>query len=99
ISVLLLVCAGLFVRTLSNMRALDLGIKGEGVVSFFVTPPRQAYGDARAHQYFRAVLERLNAPPGIRSAAYSWTTPYLPMRSDNGFFVSRVAASHAAVPT
>ena len=96
ISVLLLVCAGLFVRTLSNMRALDLGIKTEGVVSFSVNPPRQGYSDDRAHQYFRTVLERLNATPGIRSAAYSWTTPYLPMRSDNGFFVAGDATSHAA---
>jgi predicted permease len=96
ISVLLLVCAGLFVRTLANMRALDLGLKPEGVVSFSLNPPRQGYSDARAALYFRRVLEQLRGTPGVASAAYSWTTPFLPMRSDVGFTVPGDATEHDA---
>jgi predicted permease len=96
ISILLLVSAGLFVRTLANIRSLDLGIRADGVVSFSANPPRQGYTDERAHRYFQTVLERLRATRGIASAAYSWTTPYLPMRSENGFTLPGDATVHDA---
>jgi predicted permease len=97
ISILLLICAGLFVRTLANMRALDLGIKAGPVVSFSANPPRHGYDAERASRYFRDVVERLRATPGIQSAAFSWTTPFQPMRSDNGFFVPGEGAARSVV--
>ena len=96
ISIFLLVCAGLFARTLANIRALDLGMNPEGVVSFSANPPRQGYKRDRAAAYFRDVLDRLRAAPGTSAAAYSWTTPFLPMRSDARFTVSGDATIHSA---
>jgi putative ABC transport system permease protein len=85
ICVLLLVTAGLFVRTLRNVRALDLGLDPQGLVTFSADPTKLGYSDERAKQYFDAVLDRLRAAPGIESVAFSWNTPYSNMRSDVGF--------------
>ncbi len=87
VSILLLICAGLFARTLNNMRAIDLGMRPEGIMSFSANPPRQGYTPARAKQYFIEIVGRLRSLPGVDSVAYSWTTPYLPMRSDGTFSV------------
>ena len=96
ISLVLLVCAGLFARTLANIRALDLGIAPEGIVSFSANPPRQGYTRERAARYFRDVLDQLRDAPGTSGAAYSWTTPFLPMRTDARFRVPGDATSHSA---
>ena len=94
VSILLLVSAGLFVRTLSNIRSLDLGLKPDGIVSFSANPLRRGYEPDRARRYFQETLERLRATPDVRSAAYSWTTPYLPGRSGAGFTVQGETRLH-----
>ena len=87
ISIVLVVCAGLFVRTLDNIRALDLGIRPDGVVSFSADPTQQGYSADRARQHLTAVLERLRGTPGIDAASFSWTTPLLNMRNETRFSV------------
>jgi predicted permease len=99
ISIFLLSCAGLFVRTLANIRGLDLGMAMDGVVSFSANPPRYGYDAERAGRYFHDVVERLRAVPGIAAVSFSWTTPFLPMRSEYGFFVpGETGARTAAAP-
>jgi len=73
LSVLLLVGAGLFVRTLSNLRSLSLGFRPERVILFTIDPPRARYaGRARS-----ALYERLDAAiaaiPGVEAASLSET--------------------------
>jgi predicted permease len=85
VSVLLLVGAGLFVRTLLNLRALDLGANIDGVVTLSLDPTKVGYEGARAHGYFQAMLERLRATPGVQSAAYVWSPPYSNILADTSF--------------
>ncbi|MEX2661774.1 MAG: ABC transporter permease [Vicinamibacterales bacterium] len=85
VSVLLLVGAGLFIRTLQNLRAIDLGLDVDGVVSLSVNPSRYGYDAQRAEAYIRDLLERLRQAPGIESAAFTWTTPYSSNRNDTRF--------------
>ena len=85
VSVLLLVGAGLFVRTLRNVRALDLGVTLDGLVTFSADPTKLGYNNARATDYFQALLERLRATPGIQSAAFVFSLPYSNMLADTGF--------------
>ena len=95
LSILLVVSAGLFVRTLSNIRAIDLGIKADGIVSFSANPSRQGYDADRGRRYFHEVIDRLGHTPAIRSVAYSWTTPYLANRSESGFSLPGDATVHS----
>ena len=82
VSVLLLIAAGLFVRTLQNIRGLDLGFEPEGVVSFTIQPSRFGFDEARSVEYIGRLLERIRQTPGISSAAFSWTTSFSGNRSE-----------------
>lgn len=84
-SVLLLVGAGLFIRTLHNLRAIDLGLDMEGVVSLSVTPSRYGYNAQRSEAYLRDLIDRLRQTPGVERVAFTWTTPYSSNRNDTRF--------------
>ncbi len=66
LSLLLLIGAGLFVRTLDNLRKVDLGFTTENVAMFGVRPATQ-YDDARKLQVFRTLIEGLAAVPGVKA--------------------------------
>jgi predicted permease len=68
-SVLLLMSAGLFVRTLGKLRAQDVGFRTEGVLSFTVNPSTNGYRHDRAVNYFRSLLDEVRTVPGVESAA------------------------------
>ena len=95
ISMLLLICAGLFVRTLVNVRGLDVGMKTDGVVSFSVDPSG-GYTRDRSQQYLRELLERVRTIAGVQHAAFSWNTPFLPMRMDLSYRRPGSDAKHSA---
>jgi predicted permease len=65
-SLLLLIGAGLFVRTLHNLRQVDLGFNPENVVMFGVRPATQ-YDPSRKLQVFRDLMEALAAVPGVKA--------------------------------
>ncbi|HBY61684.1 MAG TPA: hypothetical protein DEH78_17825 [Solibacterales bacterium] len=67
LSAMLLIGAGLFVRTLDNLRKVDLGFKSENVAMFGLRPATQ-YDAPRKLQVFRTVLERLAGVPGVKAA-------------------------------
>jgi predicted permease len=66
LSSLLLVGAGLFVRTLDNLRRVNLGFDAANVVQFGLRPATQ-YDGARKLQVFRSVIESLTAAPGVKA--------------------------------
>ncbi|HEY6967663.1 MAG TPA: ABC transporter permease [Candidatus Angelobacter sp.] len=78
--VMLLVGAGLLVRTLMNLENADLGLNARGLVVFGVAPPQTIKSDAEAVQFFNTVLERLRGLPDVESATmmlnrlgYGWS--------------------------
>jgi len=71
LSLLLLIGAGLFVRSIGRLLAEDVGFRTEHLVSFFVDPPRNGYTDARTRQFYQTLRAKLLATPGVRDAAVS----------------------------
>jgi predicted permease len=69
ISLVLLVGAGLFLQTLSNLRQVDVGFDPENLVLFRVNPQLNRYDDARAAQLFQDMIDRIGALPGVRAVA------------------------------
>lgn len=69
ISLLLLVGAGLFVRTLINLRTLDMGFQRDGVLVFGIDSQKAGYRGERLRNLEAALLNRLNTVPGVRSAS------------------------------
>ncbi|MGH9720292.1 MAG: ABC transporter permease [Bryobacteraceae bacterium] len=71
ISLLLLVAAGLFVRTLSNLHAVQLGFNQERLLLFSLDARQAGYqGDALV-RFYDTLQARLSAIPGVRSVTLS----------------------------
>jgi len=75
LSLLLLVGAGLFLRTLRNLKQVDAGFRREGVVTMRVNPAVTANQGARLINLWDDILARVERVPGVRSASLSTLTP------------------------
>jgi predicted permease len=71
VSILLLVGAGLFIRSLRNLRLLDLGLNTENLIAFNIAPPLSGYTPVRTKQFNKQVADRAAAMPGISSISYA----------------------------
>jgi putative ABC transport system permease protein len=71
ISVLLLVGAGLFVRTLRNLRLVDLGLNTEHLIAFNLNPGLSGYTSERTKELYKRLVERLRGEAGVQSAAFA----------------------------
>ena len=65
ISLLLLISAALFARTLVNLMNVDLGIQTENLVTFSMNPRLNRYTSDRTAQFYEDLTERLAAVPGV----------------------------------
>jgi len=68
LSLLLLIGAGLFLRSLSNLRLLNPGFRAENLVQFQVSPAAIGYSAARLHDFQEKLEERLQRIPGVSAA-------------------------------
>ena len=64
----LLVGASLLFRTLRNLESLDLGLNTHGLLVFGITPPQVLRKDAEVVHFYRSLMGRLRALPGVESA-------------------------------
>src|SRR5205085_7257991 len=87
LALVLLVGAGLLVRSLQRRFAIDPGFRTEHLLIVPLELPRAAYAaatdeaakravDERNTQYFTQVAERVKALPGVESASTATITPF-----------------------
>ena len=69
LSFLLLFGAGLFVRSLQNLKATDTGVTLDNLVTFQLSPALSGYENERALHFYEQLLAKLSAAPGVKSAA------------------------------
>jgi len=69
LSVLLLVGAGLFVRTLRNLKSLDVGFTTSNLVTFGIDPRLAGYERRQTAELYQRVLDKLAGLPGVRFVA------------------------------
>ena len=70
-SMLLLVLAGLFTKSLMNVARQDIGMDVESVLSFSVTPRMNAYNPARLAEYYDRLEDALATQPGVLAVGSS----------------------------
>jgi predicted permease len=75
LSLLLLIGAGLFVRTLHNLKTIDAGFHPDGVVTMRIGLPDGAYEGERQTGLWKDVLGRVERLPGVRSASLTTLSP------------------------
>jgi predicted permease len=71
ISLLLLIGAGLFIRTLDNLLKVDVGFRTSSLISFSLDPSLNGYTNERAREFSRTLLERLRTMPGVSAAGFA----------------------------
>jgi predicted permease len=76
LSFLLLFGAGLFVRSLQNLKTTDTGVALDNLVTFQLSPVLSGYDAPRTVQFYGQLLERLRSAAGVKSAALA-TVPIL----------------------
>jgi len=77
LALVLLVGAGLFLRSLAALQDVQPGFQPTGVITAALTLPRARYGDdGKCIAFYRAVLANLAATPGVASAAAGTPVPF-----------------------
>jgi predicted permease len=76
LSFLLLFGAGLFVRSLQNLKGTDPGVALDNLVTFQLAPALDGYENERATIFYRDLRERLHSSPGVQSVGLA-TVPIL----------------------
>ena len=74
-SLVLLIVAGLFVRSLEKIQHADLGFDPSHVLNASIDPHEAGYGEAQAREFQKTLLARARALPGVKAASLAWTVP------------------------
>jgi predicted permease len=73
LSLLLLVGAGLFLRTLLNLQRVETGFNTRNLLLFGIQPGLIGYKDEKLSQLYQQMTERLEAVPGVHAVTFSRT--------------------------
>jgi predicted permease len=71
ISVLLLIGAGLLIKTLRNLKNTEIGFNANNVLLFSVNPNLIGYRDQQLARLYEQMSSRLEAVPGVQSVTFS----------------------------
>ena len=85
-ALVLLIGAGLFIRTLGNLRAMDPGFRGDDVLLATLNPGLSRYAPERIGPFYADLLQRAAALPGVLSVS-SADAPLLGGTFVDGFSV------------
>jgi predicted permease len=70
LSLLLLVGAGLFIRTLYNLQRVNLGFNQENLLVFTLQPEQSGYKGEQLLQFYQQLFARLDNLPGVHAATF-----------------------------
>ncbi|MGE5205352.1 MAG: ABC transporter permease, partial [Chlamydiota bacterium] len=74
-SLMLLIVAALFTRSLGQAQRTDLGFDPAHVVNMSMDPLEIGYHDAQTRQFYQTLLQRVRALPGVTAASTSFSVP------------------------
>jgi putative ABC transport system permease protein len=84
ISLVVLICAGLFIRSLGQAHKTDPGFQTDNLVTMRINLDLLAYDQEATRRFFAELQRRLEAQPGVRRAALASELPLSDTRSSRG---------------
>ena len=96
LSLVVLIGGGLLVRTLLRLQTMNPGFDPQNAMMLWFDVGLQGYDDARGAQFYRQVVERVDALPGVKSSV---VTSYVPLSlnyNGNSVFVEGQPAERGA---
>ena len=86
-SLVLLVGAGLIVRSLQQVKMIGPGFQTERALTMSVDPGLQGYDEARGREFYKQLVERAEALPGVRAASMAGYLPLALNRSSTSIYI------------
>jgi putative ABC transport system permease protein len=100
LALVLLVGAGLLIRSFLRLQGLETGFNARGVLTMRVALPNARYNDeAKRVGFFTQALERMRALPGVEAAGAINYTPFLGLGARTGFDIEGRAKPQPDQPT
>ena len=84
ISIIILICAGLFIRSLAKAQEVDPGFKTDNLVTMMINLDLLAYDQQATLRFFPELQRRVESLPGVRSAALASEMPLMDSRQSRG---------------
>jgi putative ABC transport system permease protein len=98
-SLVLLIVAGLFVRSLQHAEQMSLGFEPDHVLNVILDPHQMGYDDNRAKAFYRQLEDGVGSLPGVRSASLAFTVPLaLPAHATPVYIEGRPLTSREQPP-
>jgi predicted permease len=95
---MLLVGAGLTLRSFERLRQVDTGYDPKGVLVFRLLAPSRHYPQpAQVSDFYRELIDRLRGQPGVTAAAGVTTLPLTENNTDTGFSIEGRPASDGTI--
>ncbi len=100
LSLVLLVAAGLLLRSFASLQKVDPGFRAVNVLTFGISLPESAYStQERTTGFFHTLLDRLAALPGVRAAGAVNPLPFSGNNSSGSFLIEgRTVPSGGTAP-
>jgi len=86
-SLMLLVVAGLFARSLQAAQKTSLGFDPSHVVNLYLDPSEIGYRAAQTDQFYKSLLQRVRVLPGVESATIASSAPMGYYNNSDGLIV------------
>jgi predicted permease len=99
LSLIVLVCAGLFIRSLRNLLAIDPGFQPEKVLLADIELPASKYDEAKGRALFQQLAEKLKALPGIEAVTTASITPLSGSISMSSYILEGATVEPGNMPT
>jgi len=93
LALVLLAGAGLFARTLMNLKRADPGFQPANLLSFLLQPRLNGYDSVQEAVLLRNVRDRLMAIPGVETVAYAGIGPFAHGKSGSSLYVEGYPAA------
>jgi len=88
LSLMLLISAGLMLKSFRRLTEVDPGFISDNVVTAEITLPKSKYSqDQQITRFYQQLLERVASSPGVRSAGIVTCLPLSGADSNTGFFI------------
>ncbi|MEK6301933.1 MAG: ABC transporter permease [Acidobacteriota bacterium] len=75
VSLLVLICAGLFIQSAKNAEKMDMGFRTQNLSMASMEPEAQGYDETRGRHFFKQLIDRAGTLPGVLNASLASTTP------------------------
>src|SRR5262249_49181152 len=99
-SLMLLVVAGLFIRSLNRAEGMFLGFESDHLLTALLDPHQIGYDQVRADGFYRQVEDRLRALPGVRSVSFATALPLeIPGKSNSIYLPGRMLSPQEKPPS